>query len=617
MRFFSIFIMLFFIPLLTGATAGDSGMEITQVEDDQNADDGLPVAKALYEPLDPDDKARLTSVTVIGRRDIELCIGCDLPKLLDRVMGIQVRRLNPDFEDHSSDADVVHVSLRGFLETQTLILVDGVRQENTVTPYPLWTHISLNHIERIEIVRGPYSAPYGNSAMGGVIYIFTKRADCSPGEICAGGRVDVSNKSNTGQTVHADASVRTDDNQSGIRFGIQGDRSADPGKLKGDFRERTVTLNFDHRQGKLLTKGSLVSYDNQNKGNPEPYIKSGSSDIVSLGTTYYVSHELLFKTLIGYNKDEQFFAGHSTEYTSRRISIKLLGEYYFDFNEDDTYVLTVGLERQRETVGSDPDNVYKNHEKSRYTTGVFTQFDGGHGPLTYQLVVRADDVSGETHEKVITWRGAASYHIGQVAGYDVFGRAGVGRGSRLPSPDGKYIWFQNHEKSMTREAGIRFEGSSLNLDVGVYETDVSSEGQTRSIDTSFLDKAVIRGAVIQGWEVETNMEMGPCDGRGQYTYTEDKYAKTSRRLHLAKHKTFLGVNCNVNPKIILGWGWTHRGERERFDDDENIFDVYGLYRLDKQGKNGEGAYVAVAVNNLIDEENEPERTIWVTFSLRK
>lgn len=623
MKFFYIFILLFFIALPNAVTASNAGTDGTVTVGDQGGmadpvgENGHSVVKALHRSLDAEEKAKLMSATVIDRRDIELCIGCDLPKLLERA-GVQVRRLNAQF-DQSSDTDVAYLSLRGVSKNQILLLVDGVRQENAVRSAPIWTHIPLKHIERIEIVRGPYSALYGDSAIGGVIHIFTKKADCSPGEVCVGGGIDLSNKSNTGETVHGDINFRTDDNQTGVRLGVQGDRSADPGKMKGDFREGTVSLKFDHRQGKLFTEGSLVSHDNRNEGKPEPYIARGESDVVSLGTTYYVSPELLFKALAGYNKEEQFFYGRDTEYTSRRISIKLLGEYYFNFNEDNTYVLTVGLERQREKVDS-PDKPYEGNEKSRYTTGVFAQLGGGHGPLTYQLTVRADDLSGETREEIITWKGMASYHVGKIAGYDVFGRVGAGKGFRNPSPDEKLLAFGDPavslEESVTRDAGVTLKRDSLSFDVGVYETTLSGGHWPWWVREE--------SGVIQGWEAEARLEMDPCDGRAQYTYTnsDNVLSWTNKPV---KRLAFLGMDCHVNSKFILGWGWTHRGERgdssEFYNDEADTFDVYGLYKIGKQGKNGEGAYVGVAINNLTDEEYEmgdsPERTVWVSFGIRK
>ena len=139
---------------------------------------------------------------------------------------------------------------------------------------PFWTSIPVHHIERIEIVKGPQSALYGDSAIGGVIHIFTqKAADCSPKNVCFSGGTQLSNESNTGHTAHMSAHIRTD--QSGLRLGIQGDKSSDPERAEGDYKEKALTLHFDHRSedGNWLTEGSSVIYNNENQGEPSPPIE--------------------------------------------------------------------------------------------------------------------------------------------------------------------------------------------------------------------------------------------------------------------------------------------------------------------------------------------------------
>ena len=73
-------------------------------------------------------------------------------------------------------------SIRGSSGEQVLVLLDGMRlnsQQNGI--FDLNTlPLSLKEIERIEIVRGPASALYGSSAVGGVIQIFTKRPEAKP-----------------------------------------------------------------------------------------------------------------------------------------------------------------------------------------------------------------------------------------------------------------------------------------------------------------------------------------------------------------------------------------------------------------------------------------------------
>jgi iron complex outermembrane receptor protein len=72
---------------------------------------------------------------------------------------------------------MTNVNLRGFPadgQKRTLVLLDG---QNIATAYSnsvAWTSMPVDNIERIEVIRGPFSALYGGSAMGGVINIITK-----------------------------------------------------------------------------------------------------------------------------------------------------------------------------------------------------------------------------------------------------------------------------------------------------------------------------------------------------------------------------------------------------------------------------------------------------------
>jgi len=63
---------------------------------------------------------------------------------------------------------------------RTLILVDGLPINDTWDGNVAWSQIAKEDVERIEIVRGPASALYGGSAMGGVINIITKMPTKKP-----------------------------------------------------------------------------------------------------------------------------------------------------------------------------------------------------------------------------------------------------------------------------------------------------------------------------------------------------------------------------------------------------------------------------------------------------
>lgn len=71
--------------------------------------------------------------------------------------------------------------VRGTKTSQTLVLVDGVRVENPMSGGGNLEFLPIGAIDRIEIVRGPASALYGSSAMGGVVQIFTRQQGAGSG----------------------------------------------------------------------------------------------------------------------------------------------------------------------------------------------------------------------------------------------------------------------------------------------------------------------------------------------------------------------------------------------------------------------------------------------------
>ena len=578
--------------------------------------------KALSESLD--NRERLISMTVITKEDIRRCVGCDLTDILERA-GVQVRRFHDTFSQ-SSDTDTAYVSLRGVSDPQILLLVDGIRQEDRMLSEPVWTFIPVHHIERIEIVKGPQSSYHGNSAIGGVIHIFTQKADCQPGKLCAKGSVHFSNESNTGHTVSMGANTRTD--RSGIRLGVQGDRSKDPEKT-GHYRETALTLQFDHqsKDGKWLIEGHSSFYDSRDKGESVPYVDKGNSDVVSLGTTYYMSPDLLFKTLLGYNKEEQRYTDDLTNYKSRRISLKLLGEYHFEFAERN-YTLTTGVERQIERIGSNPDNIYD--QKKRDTDAVFSSLHGERGPFSYQVAVRMDDLSGDIKKQVFTWSGAVSYHILQIKSHDLFLRGGVGTGFRAPGFDEQFYDDGETrgnpdlklEKSRTYEVGLRLEekGGSYFLDITTFRTKLKNPvinmiNEGEPIDTLAQKKT----ANLHGIEVQTQLIKGPWSGKAQYTYTGTKNTIGLRGHNPVRHSASLKIGVSPTENLTFETELVHRGKRKGDNipgDSVNLLNLYGFYDVN------ENLRLGLALQNATDKKYDqyyytqgPRRTIWLTLEV--
>jgi len=90
--------------------------------------------------------------------------------LLRMIPGINVNRSSGIFSRNSS------VTMRGMPgASRSLILLDGVPLNKTAGGTVNWHLITPDEIDRIEVVKGPGSALYGNNAMSGVINIITRK----------------------------------------------------------------------------------------------------------------------------------------------------------------------------------------------------------------------------------------------------------------------------------------------------------------------------------------------------------------------------------------------------------------------------------------------------------
>jgi len=108
------------------------------------------------------------SVSVVTSDDIENSTAHFADETLKTLSGVYLKRSK--FMDAVSS-----VTLRGFSEkSRTLVMLDGQSLNDAYTSGVQWPSIPLDDIERIEVVKGPFSSLYGGNAMGGVINIITK-----------------------------------------------------------------------------------------------------------------------------------------------------------------------------------------------------------------------------------------------------------------------------------------------------------------------------------------------------------------------------------------------------------------------------------------------------------
>ncbi|HYE29819.1 MAG TPA: TonB-dependent receptor [Methylomirabilota bacterium] len=95
-------------------------------------------------------------------------MAASVPEALLRVPGVQVQQTA-----HGQGSPFI----RGFTGFRTLMLVDGIRLNNSTFregPNQYWSTVDVLAVERLEVIKGPSSVLYGTDAIGGAVNAFMR-----------------------------------------------------------------------------------------------------------------------------------------------------------------------------------------------------------------------------------------------------------------------------------------------------------------------------------------------------------------------------------------------------------------------------------------------------------
>ena len=115
-------------------------------------------------------------ITVFNQQTILQMGSRTISEVLNTAAGVTINGANNNLGTNQG------VSIRGSSFGNTLILIDGqpVNDPSLISNYFDLNFISLNQVERIEVLKGGQSTLYGSDAVAGVINIITKKAEQKP-----------------------------------------------------------------------------------------------------------------------------------------------------------------------------------------------------------------------------------------------------------------------------------------------------------------------------------------------------------------------------------------------------------------------------------------------------
>lgn len=109
-------------------------------------------------------------IRVIDREALDRAGAGGLAELLQRLGGVEITA-------NGGPGQPGGLFLRGSNSSHVLLLVDGVRVSSATSGTNAFEHLTLDQIDRIEVLLGPASGLYGADAIGGVVQVFTRRED--------------------------------------------------------------------------------------------------------------------------------------------------------------------------------------------------------------------------------------------------------------------------------------------------------------------------------------------------------------------------------------------------------------------------------------------------------
>ncbi|MEF9891449.1 TonB-dependent receptor plug domain-containing protein [Citrobacter sp.] len=196
------------------------------------------------------------TIQVIDRQTLQHSTSVSLADDLQDIPGVEVT--------DNALAGRKQIRIRGEASSRVLILIDGqvVSYQRAGQNYGAGLLIDESALERIEVVKGPYSVLYGSQAIGGVVNFITKKGGDKP---LAGSVKAVYNSATAGweESAAAWGSIGNFDYRINGSYSDQGDRDTPDGRLPDtNFRNngQGVWLGYNldrHKIGLSLDRYKL------------------------------------------------------------------------------------------------------------------------------------------------------------------------------------------------------------------------------------------------------------------------------------------------------------------------------------------------------------------------
>ena len=564
--------MLFSLPALAFAA------EQTKTELDP-----VMVYSAYATPVNQDQTA--SSVTVLTEKEFTERNATYVSDVLKTVPSLAV-------STSGGRGTLTNVFLRGADANHTAVIIDGVKA-NPVSGYGFdFGGLALSNIDRIEVLRGEQSALWGSDAMGGVIYITTKKG------LEKGKTFNVDYDFGTGSNRTVDGSLTFSGSNNNFYYALHGDSH----HTKGISALSKDRFNYTAQDGTAVSTGGAserdkfhrdntslrFGYDDNQKG--FDFLTSHSSQTANFDNSatdekghYTRTRDTLFK-LSGFLGNDDELLKHkvgvshlktdsdTVGYTSAYDAKKLNANYQLDVNFDREGTLTQGLSFLTDYQKTDFNSSYFNNAGNKKLVEKSLAAE-------YRLLHDADhslNISGrytDSSEYENSWTGriAGAYRLHN----NVKAHASLGSAIQNPTITEYYGYNARYignpslqpEKSFGGDVGFLFEtdDNRHSLDVTYFARNVKNAISSEVINfTTYTSRAVnLEGkSKVKGVEVAYNSKITDAlSAYANYTYTQTRDSKGVELARRPKHLANAGLAYQITEKLGTDVNLSYTGKR--------------------------------------------------------
>ena len=545
-------------------------------------------------------------------------------------------------------------SIRGFDSEHTLILIDGKRLAGEVTGENELDRITLENVERIEIVKGPVSSLYGTDALGGVINIITK----TPQRFTFRLRPEYGffNGGEGGQkNISAYVSGRTGNlglSLSGTLLNAKPYFKGDQTTLQGDEEKKTVSLKADYdlsKFAKLTFDAAYMKEDMQSRSLSSSVLYRNIDDNERYDLSLGLSHrspdiEYIIRAYISsYDKDYEYRVLSTNalgqfNIAERRTPVaegKVTKEIFHD------HLFTLGGEYRQEFFKG---NRINTGEGAFTTTRESITEQGSEAEINYWAGYLQDEwqvsdsilvIPSIRYDDSSEFESNVSPKIGVT--YKIFPelrlKASYGQGFKSPTPKDLYYEFRhirarymvmgnpelNSEKADSYEISLEGERSVLSGKIVYFYNDIKELIEAVQVvpppagtpdGWRYFTYQNINKARIQGIEAEIGLSFTKeFSLKGSYAYMDARDETEDTRLtRRPRHKAVpklvydnkaIGLRGNIWGEYIGDNLW----QAASGTTPEKIKD-YALWYLNLSKDLGERLEVYAGIDNIFDREDD-------------